>query len=73
MQLILNYDLKWRLKSTPNYQFTNEGICINILRGKIVKKTIVSSTIGYCINGKFRSCKSLRNELELIPIIECPF
>jgi hypothetical protein len=46
---------------------------VNVLRGKQVKKTVVSSTVGYCINGKFRSCKTLRNELELIPTIECPF
>jgi hypothetical protein len=44
MQVTINYNLKWQLKTAPNYQFTDNGICINTLRGKIVRKVVVSGT-----------------------------
>lgn len=73
MQITVNYDLKWQLKSSPNYQFTDSGICVNVKRGKVVKKTVVGLTKGYCINGKFRSCLQLRKELQPIKKEVCPF
>jgi len=73
MQITVNYNLKWQLKTAPNYQFTDDGICINVLRGKIVRKVVVSSTKGYCINGKFKSVLQLRKELIKIEKIICPF
>lgn len=73
MQVTLNYDLKWQLKFSPNYQFTDSGICINVKRGKQVRKVVVSGTRGYCINGKFRSVLQLRKELVKIEEINCPF
>tara|TARA_R110000868_G_scaffold409657_1_gene695592 strand:- start:1221 stop:1442 length:222 start_codon:yes stop_codon:yes gene_type:complete len=73
MNIVFNYNLKWQLKSAPNYQFTDNGICINTLRGKIVRKVVVSGTKGYCINGKFRSVLQLRKELIKIEKIILPF
>ena len=73
MQITVNYNLKWQLKSAPNYQFTDNGICINTLRGKQVRKVVVSGTKGYCINGKFRSVLQLRKELIKIEKENCPF
>lgn len=73
MQITVNYDLKWQLKSTPNYQFTDDGICINTLRGKQVRKVVVSSTKGYCIKGKFKSVAQLRPELVKIEKSILPF
>ena len=73
MQITVNYNLKWQLKSAPNYQFTDNGICINTHRGKIVRKVVVSGTKGYCINGKFRSVLQLRKELIKIETIILPF
>lgn len=73
MQITINYNLKWQLKSAPNYQFTDDGICINTLRGKQVRKVVVSGTKGYCINGKFRSVLQLRKELIKIEKENCPF
>jgi hypothetical protein len=73
MQVTINYDLVWQLKTAPNYQFTDDGICINTLRGKQVRKVVVSGTKGYCINGKFRSVLQLRKELIKIEKVILPF
>ena len=73
MYISNNYYLVWRLKSTPNYQFTKNGICINVKTGNLIRKILVGSTKGYCINGKFRSISQLKKELELIPYTDCPF
>lgn len=73
MQITVNYNLKWQLKTAPNYQFTDNGICINTLRGKQVRKVVVSGTKGYCINGKFKSVLQLRKELIKIKKEILPF
>ena len=67
------YDLVWQLKCSPNYKFTKDGICINCQRGTIVRKIKNGGSIGFVINGKFKSIKVLRNELEKITEIEYPF
>lgn len=73
MQITLKYNLVWQLKTSPNYQFTDDGICINVKRGKQVRKVVVSGTKGYCINGKFKSVLQLRKEIIKIEKINCPF
>lgn len=73
MQISTDYNLTWRLKFAPHYQFTDSGICVNVQRGKVVKKTVVGLTKGYCILGKFKSCKQLRPYLEFIPKKIYPF
>jgi hypothetical protein len=67
------YDVIWQLKDHTHYKFTKDGICINSKRNKIVKRVKNGGSIGYCISGKFYSLTSLRNELEKITNIECPF
>ena len=61
------YDLKWRLKDSHNYGFTEKGICINTRTNKLIKKTLCGNSRGYCINGKFESEKNLRQRLEKYP------
>lgn len=58
-----NYTLVWSYKNDPKYQFTKEGICINIQTGRIIRKVLVGGCKGFCLNGKFKSLKSLRFEL----------
>lgn len=69
----ITYALKYQLKNATNYQFTTDKQCFNVKSGRRIKQTYCGGSIGYCINGKFRSLKSLRNELEIIPKIDCPF
>jgi len=68
-----SYVLKWELKSNPHYKFTEEGICINTKTGNIIKKILNGRSIGFCINGKFKSQNSLRKELVKIKLENCPF
>jgi len=69
----INYALKWQIKDAPHYQFTACGKLINVRTGKIIKQTLCGRCIGYCINGKFQSLKSLRQRIEKIPKKVCPF
>ena len=55
------------MKSATHYQFTTDKQCFNMKTGRKIKQTYVSGSIGYCIDGKFRSLNSLRKELEIIP------
>ena len=64
------YTLKYQLKTATHYQFTTDKQCFNMKTGRKIKQTYVSGSIGYCIDGKFRSLKRLRLELELIPKVE---
>ncbi len=65
---------KYRLKSNPNYIYSLDKICYNIKTGRVIKQILKGSTIGYIINGKFKSLDNLRKDLEIIPKKdECPF
>lgn len=68
-----NYVLKYELSFADNYKFTADGICINTKTGRVIKRTIVGRSIGYCIKGKFHSLNYLRGKLQKIVDIECPF
>ena len=73
IEITEKYDLKWQLDFAPNYQFTKCGKCFNVLRGKEMKETVIGYTVGFCINGKFKSKKALRKHLIRIVVVECPF
>lgn len=64
---------KYRLSFATNYLFSTDKICFNQKNGKIVKQIMKGSTIGYIINGKFKSINFLRKHLERIPEENCPF
>lgn len=67
------YTLKYQHKDYPYYQWTVKGILFNIKTGRKLKKVYNNGSIGYCINGTFISANALRNKLELIEDISCPF
>ena len=67
------YVLKWRLKGSDNYKFTDDGICINTKTGNLIKKVLNGRSKGYCINGKFKSINTLRKKLVKIEKEHCPF
>lgn len=75
MQITVTHtvDIKFRIKNIC-YGVTASGEVWNINRCKKLKRTVIGTTIGYCIAGKFKSLAALRNYLELIPKEEyCPF
>jgi hypothetical protein len=47
--------------------FSDCGKCMNLKRGKLVKKVYNSGCIGFNIKGKFHSLTRLRECLEEIP------
>lgn len=63
----VKYKAKYRLKDNENYIFSTCGLCFNKKSGKLVKQITKGYTIGYLINGKFKSLEVLRRNLELIP------
>lgn len=63
----VRYKAKYRLKDNENYIFSTCGLCFNLKSGKLVKQITKGYTIGYLINGKFKSLEVLRQNLELIP------
>lgn len=67
------YALKWQLRDAPHYKFTAEGVCINGRTGRTLRKVVNGRCVGYCINGKFTSARSLRTRLEKISETELPF
>lgn len=60
---------KWRLKNAPNYVFSKDK-CFNSQTGREIKQVYNNGSIGYNINGKFKSLVSLRKDLEAIPKTE---
>jgi hypothetical protein len=67
-----SYTLILRYLDT-DYYFTKDGICINVKRGKIVKRVLNGGSYGYCLNGKFETLKSIRNKLNKVEKNKCPF
>jgi hypothetical protein len=71
--ITINYIAKWQLKSAPHYWFTKCQKCYNTKSGKLINQILKGSTVGYIINGKFKSVDNLRKDLELIPKQDTPF
>jgi hypothetical protein len=67
------YTLKFELDFAPEYQWTSCGKCFNVKTGRQIKQTYVSGSIGYCIRGKFNSLTKLRQHLQKIKKVSCPF
>lgn len=67
------YSLKWQVKFAPHYQFTSCKKLINVKRGRVVKKVLNGSSIGYWIESKFYALSKLRTEIELIKNEKLPF
>ena len=71
--ITVTYTLKYQLKFSPNYQWTKDGKCFNIKTGRQLKQVYSNGSIGYCINGDFKSLSYLRKYLEKIKENYCPF
>jgi len=76
MQTIsVNYTLLWflNLPGLTHYKFTKCGKCFNCKTGKELQKKYNSGSIGFNINGRFMSIKSLRKSLKKIEVSAVPF
>ena len=73
IEFTVKYLAIYRLKNNQHYIFSTCGLCFNQKRGKLVKQITKGYTIGYLIDGRFKSLDRLRKELEIIPKKTCPF
>ena len=69
----INYRLKWQLKFDHKYQWSECGKLFNVSRGRMKKKVLNGSSIGYWIGKQFYTLDNLRLQLELIPKEKLPF
>lgn len=65
-------DIKFTIIDTC-YGVTKDGRLFNMKRGKELKKVVIGTTIGYCIEGKFQSLKKLRSKFKKVEENICPF
>ena len=73
MIITIKYPCKYRLNFAQNYVFSVDK-CFNSKTNREIKQVYNNGIIGYNINGKFHSLKSLKPKLEKIPKKEyCPF
>jgi hypothetical protein len=73
MIITIKYPCKYRLKFAQNYVFYGDK-CFNTKTNREIKQVYNNGSIGYNINGKFKSVKFLKTQLEKIPIKQfCPF
>jgi len=67
------YTIKYVLDFSQNYAWLSNNDCVNIKTGRTIKQVYVSGSIGYVIDGKFKSLSYLRKHL-IKPIkTDCPF
>lgn len=65
--ITVTYTLIYQLSFSPKYQWTRCNKCFNVQTGREIKQILNSGSIGYGINGKFKSLKYLRTKLERVP------
>lgn len=73
MNIIKNIDLIWLYSLDTKYQFDKKGNCYNTHTGRQIKRTLIGYTIGYCLNGKFKSLEKISEKLEKIQKYKYPF
>jgi len=56
----ITYTIKFELSTNPFYVWNEFNECFNLKTGRRIKQVSKNGSIGYCINGKFKSLKSLR-------------
>lgn len=66
MIITIKYICKYRLNFAQNYVFSGDK-CFNSKTNREIKQVYNNGSIGYNINGRFHSLKSLKPNLEKIP------
>lgn len=67
------YTIKYEVSFAPEYKFLSNNECYNSKTGRILRKVLNSSCIGYIIRGKFVSLTKLRSNLIKPNDVDCPF
>ena len=69
----LSYAIKFELDFSPKYKWLDDNSCYNEKTGRIIKQTTCGRSIGYVIDGKFKSLTFLRSHIVKPPKQYCPF
>ena len=69
----ISYAIKYELDFAPNYKWLKNNSCYNEKTGRIIKQTMCGRSIGYVINGKFKSLTFLRSHMVKPHKDQCPF
>lgn len=69
----VSYAIKYELDFAPNYKWLENNQCYNTKTGRFIKQTICGRSIGYVINSKFKSLKTLKKHLRKPTKIKLPF
>lgn len=67
LEFTIKYVAKWQLQNNTNYVFTKCGLCYNCKTGRLIKQVLKNQSIGYIINGKFKTLQNLKKQLIVIP------
>lgn len=73
MCILINYTIKYELDFASHYKWLNNNQCYNARTGRLLKQTMVGGSIGYVINGKFKTLTYLRKHLKKPKKFACPF
>lgn len=69
----VTYTIKYVIDFADHYVFNKHKECYNLKSGRRIKKIYNNGSIGYSINGKFMSLKSLKPHLKKPKKEWCPF
>ena len=69
----ITYTVKYELSTNTEYVWNEFNECYNLKTGRRIKQVLKNNAIGYCINGKFKSLKSLRPLLQKPKKVILPF
>lgn len=72
-RISISYTLKWQLKSDHKYKWSTCGKLFNAKTGRLKRKVLNGGSIGYWIGRKFYTLDKLRESIEVIPRVICPF
>jgi hypothetical protein len=51
---------KWNIKGFDNYYFDTDNKLVNKITNRVIKKRVKGYSVGYTINGKFRTLKDIK-------------
>lgn len=72
-EFTVKYVAKWYMNNVPHYWFTQCGMCYNSKSGRLIKQVTNRCTIGYIIDGKFKSLEQIRPALKQFKKQTIPF
>jgi hypothetical protein len=67
------YTLKWRFKSAPHIQISEDRHVINTITGRIVNECVNGGSYGFWIGQRFVLKSKVNDSVEIIPQYNIPF